>query len=241
MKEHLTIEACGTISKKETIATIEQSFCANSLVLESKMPFPGYYHQVIPETEELSPGSVFLVTKIELNDEKLMRINHDIKKIIRKRFDAAPGQISLYNELKPCIRVKFLQSYNDIPELIEMYREEGIVFMKYKKIKPYSGLINVKKYFVVDTVEPGIYRDLEDEEMGYVQIPVYLKWHTFELITLNIKRNMDDNKFDAAIGTIHRNNCIVEMVRIYDKKISTEKLQNIRNRYLDAIKKLETK
>ena len=239
MKEKLIIETCGTILKKETISTIEKDFTGNALVLESMFPFPGYYHKVIPETEELVPGSVFLVMKSVLNDEKLMRINHEIKKVIRKRFDAAPAHINLFNEMKPCIRIKFLHSYKDIPELVDMYREESVQFVKYQRIKPYSGLISVKKFFIVDNFEAGIYKDTEDPDMGYIQIPGYLKWSNFEKITLSMKRNMDDNKFDAAIGTIHRNNCIVDVVRIFDKEISTEKLRNLRIRYLEAIKKLE--
>jgi hypothetical protein len=239
MKEQVAIETCGTILKKETIATIEQDFCGNALVLESKSPFPGYYHKVIPETKELAPSSVFLVTKNPINDEKLMRSNHEIKKVLKKKFDAAPGQISLYNEMKPCIRVKFLPSYNDISELVDLYREEGIQFLKYKSIKPYSGLISVKKFFLVDTLEPGIYRDIDEPELSYIQIPGYLKWSNFEKITIEMKRNMEDNKFDAAIGTIHRKNCIVDIVRIFDKDFSIKKLHLIRNKYIEAIHKLE--
>ncbi len=239
MKEKLTIETCGTILKKETISTIEPEFCGGVLVLESMFPFPGYYHKVIPEATELNPGSVFLVLKSIVNEEKLMRINHGIKKIIHKRFDAAPGQISLYNEMKPCIMIKFLLCYRDIPELVEMYKEEGLQFAKYKKLSPYPGLISVKKFFLVESIEPGIYLDAEDKEMGYIQTPGYLKWSNFEKITIELKRNMEGNKFDAAIGTIHRQNCIVDVIRIFDKEISIEKLKIIRNKYLDAIRKLE--
>jgi hypothetical protein len=240
MTEKLTIETYGTILKKETIKTIEQDFSGNALVLESLFPFPGYYHNIIPETKELEPGSIYIVLKTLVSDEKLMRINHEIKKILKRKFDSAPGQINLFNEMKPCIRVKSLHSYQDIPLLIDMYREnEGIQFAKFRLIKPYSGLIIVKKFFIVDCVEEGIYKDTEDPDMGYIQIPGYLKWSNFEQITLSLKRNLDDNKFDAAIGTIHRRNSIVDMVRIYDKDIKTEKLQFIRNKYLEAIHKLE--
>jgi hypothetical protein len=238
MKEKLIIETCGTILKKETIAALESDFCGNALVLESMFPFPGYYHKVIPDKEELHPGSIFLVLKTGINDEKLMRVNHEIKKVIKKRFDAAPAHINLYNEMKPCIRVKYLPSYKDIPELVEMYREEGVQLLKYKKIKPYTGLISVKKFFIVDSIEPGIYMDTEEPEMGYIQIPGYLKWSNFEKITLDMKRNMENNKFDAAIGTIHRKNCLLDIVRIFDMEISLEKLNIIRNKYLEAIKKL---
>jgi hypothetical protein len=239
MIEKLTIETCGNILKKETLKTIEHDFSGNALVLESMFPFPGYYHQIIPDTQELEPGSIFVVLKTLVTDEKLMRINHEIKKIIKKKFDAAPGQINLYNEMKHCIRIKSIHSYKDIPELIDMYREEGIQFVKFRQIKPYEGLISVKKFFIVDCIEAGIYKDTEDPHMGYIQIPGYLKWSNFEKITLYLKRNLEDNKFDAAIGTIHRKNCIVDMVRIYDKNIKTEKLQFLRNKYLEAIHKLE--
>jgi hypothetical protein len=238
MKEQVVIETCGTILKKETIASIEQAFCAGILVLESKFPFPGYYHQVVPETEELSPGSVFLMLKSEISDEKLMRLNPEIKKLIRKRFDAAPGRISLFNEEKPSIRVKLLREYNEIPQLVELYKEEGVHFLKYRHIKPYTGLISVKKFFVLNTIEPGIYVDTEDHEMGYVQIPGYLKWSNFEKITIELKRNMEDNKFDAALATIHRKNCVIDLIRIFDKQISVPKLQMIRSKYIEAINKL---
>jgi len=238
MKEQVVIETCGTILKKEILATIEPSFCSGVLVLESKFPFPGYYHQVVPETGEINPGSVFLQLKTELSDEKLMRLNHEIKKSIRKRFDAAPGRISLFNEEKPCIRVKFLHEYSDIPQLVELYREEGVHFLKYRLIKPYTGLISVKKFFVLNTIKPGIYMDAEDHEMGYVQIPGYLKWSNFEKITIELKRNMEDNKFDAALATIHRKNCIIDLVRVFDKQISGPKLEMIRNKYIEAINKL---
>lgn len=239
MKEQNKIETYGTISKKELFATIEEPFSGSALVIESKFPFPGYYHTVIPEKEELNPISIFIVAANRLNEEKLMRTSHEVKKIFNKRFDAAPGYITVFNERKSCIRVKFLENYHDIPGLVKMFQQAGIRFLKYRPIKPYQGLIKINRYFIIEEVGPGVYKNIEEPEINYIEIPVKLEWDIFEKITLEMKRNMEDNKFDAAIGTIIRKNSILDIVRIYDQLVTIEKLNNIRAKYSDAIKKLE--
>ncbi len=239
-KEKATIETTGTIKKKETLASIEEAFSAKALVIESKFPYPGYYQPSIPDVMELNPDSVYLITRGNIDDVKLMRINQEVKKGYTKHFDAASGRITVYNEMRSCIRLKFLKNYTDIPELVERFRDHDIQFLKYRQISDYTGLIDVKKYFVLETIEPGIYRDVEVPEMSYIQIPGFLNWENFERITLDMKHNLEDNKFDAAVGTIYRKNCIIDIVRIYDKKFSLDKLYTIREKYKQALKKLET-
>ena len=131
------IETFGTISKKEILASLEEGFCNGTLVLESKFPFPGYYHNTIPDNEVLDPGSIFLMTKKSHQDEDIMRLNHAVKKMFKKRFDATIGEVVVFNETRPCIRIKFLKDYADIPELIQLYQANGVRFLKYRKVKPY--------------------------------------------------------------------------------------------------------
>ena len=235
------IETFGTISKKEILASLEEEFCNGALVLESKFPFPGYYHQSIPDKEVLDPGSIFLLTKKTNRDEEIMRLNHEVKKTFKKRFDATIGTLVVFNESRPCIRIKFLKDYADVPELLDLYRKSGVQFLKYRKVKPYYDLIKIRKYFLLETEDPGFYIDNEDEHMCYFQIPAFLKWNEFEKITLAMKRNMDEHKWDAAMGTIYRKNCLVDMVRIYDEHVDKEKIMFIKSKYLEAIKKLKTK
>lgn len=235
------IETFGTISKKEILATLEEGFCNGALVLESKFPFPGYYHQTIPDQETLDPGSVFLMTKKVNQDEDIMRLSHTIKKSFRKRFDATVGKLVVFNETRPCIRIKFLKDYSDIPQLVRLYQENGIHFLKYRKVKPYYNLIQIRKYFVLESPEPGFYTDTEEEHMCYIQIPALLKWNEFEKMTLSIKRNIDDDKWDAALGTIFRKNCLVDLVRIYADHIDRDKMVTIKSKYLEAVKKFNIK
>lgn len=235
------IETFGTISKREILASLEEGFCNGAMVLESKFPFPGYYHNTIPDQNVLDPGSIFLMTKKTHQDEDIMRLNHEVKKSFKKRFDATVGQVVVLNETRPCIRIKFLKDYADVPELIDLYRQSGIQFLKYRKVKPYYDRIKIRKYFILESDEPGFYLDCETKHMCYFQIPAYLKWSEFEKITLAMKRNMDEHKWDAALGTIYRKNCLVDMVRIYDEHIDKEKIMFIKSKYLEAIKKLKTK
>ena len=231
------IETVGTISKKETLASLEEGFCNGALIIESKFPFPGYYSSTVPDKDLMNPRSVYLITKKVHPAENIMRINHDVKKSFNKRFDATIGEITVFNEVRPCIRIKFLENYKNLPELVDLYRKYGIRFLKYRKVKPYYGLIKIHKYFMLHSPAPGLYIDAEQPELCYFQIPGYLPWNKFEKITVSLKRNLEDNKFDAAIGTIFRKNCLVDVVRIYDADISEEKLKFLKAKYLEAIKK----
>lgn len=235
------IETFGTISKKETLVSLEEDFCSGALILETMYPFPGYYHATIPDTGEMNPRSVYVITKKIHQAEDIMRINHDIKKAFKKKFDATTGEVVVFNETRPCIRVKFLDNFSSIPELIDLYRKHGIQFLKYRKLKPYYGLIKVRKYFVLQSPEPGFYTDEMEPQMCYMQIPGQLKWNAFEKITVDLKRNLEDNKFDAAIGTIFRKNCIVDVVRIYDEHISKDKFELLKSKYVEAVKKAKLK
>jgi len=240
-KNKKVIETFGTISKKETLASVEEEFSNGALVLESKFPFPGYYHLTIPDNEQLNPRSIYIITKKVHSEEDIMRQSHEIKKSFNKKFDATIGEVVLFNETRPCIRIKFIKDFKDIPQLIELYRKHGIHFLKFRKVKPYDGLIKVRKYFVLDSPSPGLYMDNIEPQMCYIQIPGNLKWNDFEKLTLSLKHNLDVNKFDAAIGTIYRKNCLIDMVRIYDEHIGPSKIKLLKTKYVDAVKKWNLK
>lgn len=237
MKETNIIETIGTIIKKELLATIEEGLAGGFMVLESKHPFPGYHGKTVPDDHELIPDSIFVVTKQNYEIEKIMRASHEVRRNFKKRFDAAPGYINIFNEMVSCIRIKYLKSYKDIADLLQLFQKFGIQLSKYKKVNPYDGLIKINKFFELEMLVPGLYLDHEDSDICYLQVPKNINWDAFEKITLDIKRNMEDNLFDAALATIFRKNCVVDCVRIYDHQIEREKIDKIKARYLTEIKK----
>lgn len=226
------IESIGTIEKKETLVSLSY----NDLVLESLHPFPGYHGTNVPDKP--NPKSIFLILKTKYDDEQIVRATLKIRENYPSTFDASPGTVAVFNHTEPCIRIKGLENYQLIPELVALYKAEGLSFMKGKKIEAYEGLIRIKKYFILDEVNEGIYMDKETPEMGYFEIDGKLEWDLFEKITIEIKQNLEDNNFDAALGTIYRKKGLKDIIRIYDTNVClgeclflSEKFNNAINRY----------
>lgn len=231
--EHQSLSSIGIISKKENLASVEHNTNSSALVLESLFPFPGYNGTTVPDRTD--PRALFLVTKAVYNDDKIIRAIKHIKVDFPYHFDGAPGHITLFNEPAGAIRIKHL-SYEQVGELVEAFEKQGIDFMRERKIAEYSSIIHITKYFEISHADSGIYADKNWKGMYYLEIPVKLKWNTFEKITMDIKHNVEDNSFDAALTTMYDETGIIDFVRIYDEQSNEQKLQFIRNKYLEAIK-----
>ncbi len=226
-----TIETIGTITKKERLVSVN----FEDLVLESQHPFPGYHGTTVPD--KTNPKSAFLILKSNHTDEEIIRATIQVKKDFPARFDASPGQVELQNKTLNCIRVKGLDNYTFIPEILARYKEQGILFEKGKEIKAYEGLIKINKYFLLDELNNGIYMDKENPEMGYFELENQIDWDVFEQITLDIKRNIEENNFDAALGTIYRKSGLKDVIRIFDTNVCLGECLFLREKYMSEIKK----
>lgn len=233
--EKRNLSSIGIISKKENLASVEHNTNSHALVLESLFPFPGYNGTTVPDRTD--PRALFLVTKSLHKDDKIIRAIQNIKTGFPHHFDGAPGNVTLYNELTGAIRIKHL-AYEQIGSLVEAFEKYGIEFAREKKVAEYSSIIHITKYFQMEGIDEGLFADKFWKGMFYVQIPVKLSWAAFEKITMDIKHNVEDRDFDAALTSMYDENGLVDLVRIYDEHCSTEKLTFIRKKYLEAIKYL---
>jgi hypothetical protein len=229
MSQKILLETIGTIEKKEMLGPVGYK----ELVLEAFKPFPGYHGTTVPDHVE--PNSLFAITRSKYTEEKIIRVIQKIKNEMKLDFDATPGMVTLYNMLNPCIRFKHMKSYDVMPAILKTFEDEGIEFMSNRKIEPFTGIIKVKKYFLLEVISDILFNDAEDPYMHYFSIPIQLRFSQFEKITLDLKRNLENANFDAALGTIFRKSGVVDMIRIYDDKGSPERLSMIRTRYLQAI------
>lgn len=232
MSQKILIETIGTIEKKEMLGPVGYA----ELVLEAFQPFPGYHGTTVPDNVE--PTSLFAITRSKYTEEKVIRAIQRIKSEPGMAFDATPGMVTLYNMLNPCIRFKNLKSYDEMPGILKAFEDDGIEFMSNRNIEPFTGIIKVKKYFLLEVVSDFIFNDVDDKYMHYFSIPVQLRFNQFEKITLDLKRNLENPNFDAALGTIFRKSGVVDMIRIYDDKGTPDRLEMIRSRYLQAINDL---
>lgn len=233
--DHQALSSIGTISKKENLASVEYLTNSHALILESLFPFPGYNGTTVPDRTD--PRALFFVTKSVNNDDKIIRAIRSARQASGLEFDGAPGHITLQNNSTGVIRIKNLP-YDQAAPLATAFEKEGIELMRDRKVPEYCSIIHITKYFQIMKMIHGIYSDQNWKNMFYIEIPMKLKWNTFEKITMDIKHNIDISSFDAALTTMYDASGILDFVRIYDEHSDVEKLDFIRKKYLDAIKYL---
>lgn len=226
----IIIETFGHVEKRETL----KSLGYKDLVLESEHPFPGYHGTTVPDQD--NPKSLFLLTKTKYTDEFLIRAVKDVKKKNNLDFDGTPGKVFYVNRMYTCIRVKDLDSYELVPEILMAFKGEGIAFLPGKTVKPYAGIMRVLKYFLLQPISDDTLQDMEFNAMKYFPVPIKLDWETFEEMTVHVKRNIDDANWDAALATIYRKTGIEDYIRIYnDQNCDMETLDKIRKKYMVEI------
>ncbi|MCB2207943.1 MAG: hypothetical protein KQH67_06565 [Bacteroidetes bacterium] len=227
-------QTIGTVTKEEKISSVESETFSNVLLLESQLPFPGYHGLTVPD--KLEPDSIFAITKLMYNDERIIRCIQSVKKQLSMNFDAAPGSLHLQNKDVNFIRFKGLQ-YHFFGDVISHFEKCGIEFKKKRMVSPYTALIRVRKFFKMKEVLDGIYADMDNQKFAYLNIPVQMRWNRFKRITMDIRYNVEDKHYDAAQTSIYTETGLMDFVRIYDKEFCQGKLIFIREKYLEAISK----
>ncbi len=235
MNENCTIETIGTITKEELLSSVDHNIIPQTFVLESMEPFPGYHGSNIPDKS--APRFIFFVIKGHFRVQQIIRINQKIKKYFKDSYNFAYAKLNVHNDVYYCIRVKDLTNFEQIPELQACYKNEGVEFAKKKKIST-KALISLNKHFVLENIADGIFKDKVEVGMNYIVIPRELNWKLFEKLTYSIRNNISDQNYDAALGSFYRNEEMIDVVRIYGKNISIERLKELQKKYLAEIKNL---
>lgn len=233
METNYIIETLGDIWKEVTLQTMEDYVSDNTFVLESLKPYPGYHHAT-PREQMEEPNMIFLVIKKAIATEDFIRMTQRVKKLSGKKFDGTPAEIHIQNNSYAAIRIKDFESLASIPEIMAFYKDEGLHFSKYKSIKA-TAIIKLTKYLVLEQMTDEIYRDAENSEMAYFELPCQTSWKLFEKVTLSLKRNMEDANWDAALAVIYRKTGIVDAVRIYAESCTREMIEDLRKRYASEI------
>ena len=227
------IETMGSISKVEKLRTLDNSILENTLVLEEIEPFPGYHGANLPTG--YNPTAVYLVNKKKHSTVKIHRLTQAIRKYFKHEFDGTAAEICIHNKVFNGIRLRNLENYTIIPGLQKCYMDEGLKFSKKRNIEG-EAVIELKKHFELEELDNGIYKDMVDPLMYYIEVPRHLNWHHFLEITTSIKHNIDNLNFDAAVGAIYLKE-IIEVVRIFAKDMSVDDLRVIQEKYIEEIRK----
>jgi len=231
------IEHYGNLLKQESLRTLEDKIWPNTFVLEAPEPFPGFFNYYSDHPVDSKPLYIYFVLKRLYTLEEITRATQNIQKYFNTDFNATPGVVTIYDNQFHVIRVRHLDNFSQIVDLQGGYMDQGIQF-KSKPNKKVEGpaVIRVKKFFILDEQEKGLFFDMIEKDHGYFLVPKQLTWKHFVDITRKVKFNWDKPFFDAAIGHFHVKFGIQDMIRIYYPEMSLEYLREVRKKYLERIK-----
>jgi hypothetical protein len=229
-----TFETFGTVVKEEILKTVDHYILANSFVLENLEPYPGYHGNNLPIDKK--PDTFFLVTEGEFSPEKIFRVADCIKPSLNIYFDACLAKICIGNDTYSSIRIRDLNRYEPVEEIQKRFMEYGFKFHKFKNIETIA-LIELKKIFNIEEINNSIFKD-KDGLLYYIRIQKQFKWSDFKNLTRWVKNNMEDNNFDAALAVVYAKE-VYDFIRIYEKNITPERLETIKNKFLEGISNLQ--
>lgn len=227
----MALETFGSIIKEEQLRTVNEGIIPNTFVLENQIPFPGYYGAL--PTDKV-PDSFFLMLMQKESTEKILRLTHIIRNNSHINFEGSPGKICIYNDTYFGIRIRGIEDFSKLEEIQSYYRDNGLEYMKKRKVDA-NGIIQIKKVFKVEDVGEDILKDV-DRDMYYLKIGKQITWSNFRTITRRVKNNIENTGFDAALAVIYGSE-VLDLIRIYGKDISMDYLKEIHAKYKEMIKK----
>ena len=204
------LSGSGSIRKRELVRNAKIKSLKNYMILESVDPFP--------EAHQRHKSHFVKFYYIPIIADNL---NQDIKiaaKSAESRLGdelaSALGDITIGDTTYHSIRLRNV-SQQDLPYIIKAYEYEGITMASsVESIRDYAQ-IKIDKFFHLEEIQEGLYIDLDDAQIGYVETPRKLDWEELEEITKKVKTEAEHTNFDRALGTINKHGENIEVVRIY--------------------------
>ena len=205
------------------------------LVLSDVNPFPGYYSETPGDPDGSKPKFLFIAIKqgVGCYEDEVLRATYSLKQKLNFNFEANYGRFLILNTMKPCIRIR-VDDYAIVPEIIENFKKEGIIFEPAKKITPYESNIKIRKYLTLKEISEDIFSG-DDADHYYIKIPKHLKWKDFVDLITSVRSSGDFGLFDAAQTSLYLKNEIIEFVRIYTKSFKNEDFKVLKEELLKRL------
>lgn len=234
MEQNKRFEVFGTLTKTETVYTIDQKILPDTLVFEALKPFSDYYDDM---PQSAKPVYLYLAVEEQYPLEDILRASQVVQHDFHAPFDAGKGWLHISDTKYHVLRVRHLKDYDLLENLQQSFTKAGIKFLnKTKKYNNELVKIRITKFFFLEEIVPHIFLDTREEHHAYIEMPNYYKWEEFDELTKKVKNNWMESKFDAAKGAFYYDGNLHEIFRIYSEKIGPEYLKALRKLYLEKMK-----
>jgi len=226
----------GTIGKSESLFVVRGKILHSSLVFESFAPFPGYYNQL---EYDVKPVYLYLALHQPYSVFDIERAKLAVKKTLNWRFEAAKGEINLFDKHFDVVRLRHLDSFDQLLTIQNEFIKANIKLKisSLNRVNNDNGFIELTKIFFIRKLSKGIYLDTSEDYHAYLVLPYKLSHNEFEETTLKVKYNWESTLFDAAMGSLFIRGKLREMVRIYSKNLTPQYLEDLHKLYLSKMKK----
>lgn len=229
-------EVTGYLNKEETVHALNEYKLKNTFVVIANEPYPGYHYHKIDARMIEQNTTIFLITRSRNTWANIIRATEKINMFLDEPIDASYANLDLFNVPHFSIRIMGLKDMGELETIQKAYQDEGIAFMKNKRmLKARPIFFKVKRFFNIKEIGDGIYQDKDG--MNYFTINRKIEWEMFRKMTSNVKRNISNNNFDIVDGAFYMNHKLVDFIRIYKPNCSIDLLNEIREKYQKQIEK----
>ena len=212
----------GSIIKKEFVRNLKIRGLKNYMILESADPFP----EAHVRHKSSFVKFYFLPFEAESLDQDTKIAAHSAEGQIGGDLASALGDITIGEQTYHAIRLRNV-SEKLLPLLIKAYENSGIRLLPAgDAVRDYAS-IRIEKFFHLEEIGDGLFTDLDDPQIGYLEIPRKLKWEDLESLCQAVKQETNHPNFDCAFGNISKHGEQTEVIRFYAPDMDEEVLREI--------------
>lgn len=226
MKKHNFI---GKVTLEEKVNTVKSIKHPKALIIDIPNPLAPYYARF---TNVHKPNSIVLVTKNANSFEKILRSTKKINENKSLNLEGAKCEVRFGTRKYNGIRLKGVNRYTHIDDIINNYAEEGFDFNTNKKIKENAlAWIRVNKFFDMEEIDDTILRSVSNENEYYFKLNNSLDWNEFKEKTKLVKHNINTTGFDIAHAILYNKGEINDIVRVIKPSLNIDLVKEIEAKY----------
>lgn len=155
MKTHNLI---GKVTLEEKVNSVKSVNHPRALVIDIPSPLASYYTRF---TDVQKPNSIVLVTKDINSFERILRTTKNVNDEYNLKLEGAKCEVKIGSKKYNGIRLKGVNRYTHVDQVIDYYTAQGYDFNTNLKLKNEElALIRVNKFFNIEKVDDTIYRQV---------------------------------------------------------------------------------
>ena len=229
------LEGLACVEYGEILGNYSTSLKYKEFILESNpgMSYYGRFSFPLTSVEH----DLYLIVKPfkHCHQDTILRIQQTVKDCMQEQFSAFPGQIKTDKNTFSCIKLQ-VQKESHVSDIIKAFKNEGVSFVKNKKLDKFDATIITKEYIKMKFAELNIFKDSYNDDVAYLEIPEHINWQQLKETEKIIKNTYSYKDFKTSIVSIYQENRYREFISLYIKGgCDCDRLSEIRNNFIKQI------